>query len=211
MVIIGEPSGWSAVTLGYKGSLRLEYTARQATGHSAGPVGSVAEVGVGFWNAVTAACAARNDGKRLFDQLTPVLRSFTTSSDGFTDEAHLVLSFRVPLDTTPEAVAEMVSELAGDGGEVRVTGTEPAYRGDKSNPLVRAFLGAIRAQGGEPGFKLKTGTADLNILGPAWRCPILAYGPGDSSLDHTPEEHILLDEYQRAIAVLIAVFRRLAG
>ena len=209
MVVIGEPSGWSSVTLGYKGSLRLEYTARQPTGHSAGPAGSVAEVGVDFWNSVVAACAARNQGKRLFDQITPVLRAFTTSSDGFADEARLSLSFRVPLDTTPEAVAELVGGLAG-AAEVRVAGTEPAYRGDKNNALVRAFLGAIRAQGGEPGFKLKTGTADLNILGPAWRCPIVAYGPGDSSLDHTPEEHILLTEYHRAIAVLDAVLRRLA-
>lgn len=209
MVVIGEPSGWSSITLGYKGSLRLEYTARQPTGHSAGPVGSVAEVGVQFWNALTAACAVRNEGKRLFDQITPVLRAFTTASDGFADEARLSLSFRVPLATTPEAVAELARDLAG-AAEVRVAGTEPAYRGDKNNALVRAFLSAIRAQGGEPGFKLKTGTADLNILGPAWGCPILAYGPGDSSLDHTPEEHILLEDYYQAIAVLDAVLRRVA-
>jgi LysW-gamma-L-lysine carboxypeptidase len=94
---------------------------------------------------------------------------------------------------------------------VRLTGAEPPYRGDKSNPLVRAFLAAIRAQGGEPGFKLKTGTADMNILAPAWGCPCVAYGPGDSALDHTPDEHILLSEYHRAIAVLDAVLRRLAG
>jgi LysW-gamma-L-lysine carboxypeptidase len=210
MVVIGEPSGWSSVTLGYKGSLRVEYVARQATGHSAGPVGSVAEVAVGFWQAVATMCAAQNEGKRLFDQLTPVLRSFNTSSDGFTDEARLSLSFRVPVGTTPEAVADMVQGLAA-GQEVQIAGTEPAYRGDKNNPLVRAFLAAIREQGGEPGFKLKTGTADMNILGPAWGCPIVAYGPGDSALDHTPEEHIVLDDYHRAIAVLGGVLRRTAA
>jgi LysW-gamma-L-lysine carboxypeptidase len=209
MVVIGEPSGWSAVTLGYKGSLRVEYTARQATGHSAGPVGAVAEVAVGFWQLVVAACAARNEGRRLFDQVTPVLRAFNTSSDGFSDEARLSLAFRVPVDTTPEAIGEMVRELAA-GQEIAITGTEPAYRGDKSNALVRAFLAAIRARGGEPGFKLKTGTADMNILGPAWGCPIVAYGPGDSALDHTPEEHIVLADYHQAIAVLDQVLRRLA-
>ena len=36
----------------------------------------------------------------------------------------------------------------------------------------------------------------------AWDCPILAYGPGDAELDHTPQEHLDLDEYQRAIGVL---------
>jgi LysW-gamma-L-lysine carboxypeptidase len=38
---------------------------------------------------------------------------------------------------------------------------------------------------------------------------MLAYGPGDSSLDHTPEEHIEIDEYARAIDVLESVLRLL--
>jgi LysW-gamma-L-lysine carboxypeptidase len=35
----------------------------------------------------------------------------------------------------------------------------------------------------------------------------VAYGPGDASLDHTPHEHIDLDEYHRAIAVLTHVLQ----
>ena len=35
----------------------------------------------------------------------------------------------------------------------------------------------------------------MNVVGPVWQCPILAYGPGDSSLDHTPHEQIELPEY----------------
>jgi LysW-gamma-L-lysine carboxypeptidase len=42
----------------------------------------------------------------------------------------------------------------------------------------------------------------MNVAGPAWGCPILAYGPGDSALDHTPNEHIQLDEYWRAVLIL---------
>ena len=56
---------------------------------------------------------------------------------------------------------------------------------------------------------LKTGTADMNIVGPVWNCPILAYGPGDSSLDHTPDEHILIPEYYQAVKVLEGVIREL--
>jgi LysW-gamma-L-lysine carboxypeptidase len=40
-----------------------------------------------------------------------------------------------------------------------------------------------------------------------WQCPAVAYGPGDSDLDHTPQEHILISEYQRAIRVLAEVLR----
>jgi LysW-gamma-L-lysine carboxypeptidase len=51
----------------------------------------------------------------------------------------------------------------------------------------------------------------MNVVGPLWRCPILAYGPGDSALDHTPQEHILLDEYWKAVQVVAAVVRRWVG
>jgi LysW-gamma-L-lysine carboxypeptidase len=36
------------------------------------------------------------------------------------------------------------------------------------------------------------------------------YGPGDSALDHTPNEHIDLEEYRKAVAVLADVLTRLA-
>ena len=78
----------------------------------------------------------------------------------------------------------------------------PAWSCEKNTRLVRAFLSGIRSQGGEPRFVYKTGTADLNIVAPIWKCPALVYGPGDSSLDHTPHEHISLEEYSKAVIVL---------
>jgi LysW-gamma-L-lysine carboxypeptidase len=67
---------------------------------------------------------------------------------------------------------------------------------------VRSFLKAVRETGGNPGFVVKTGTADMNIVAPAWQCPAVAYGPGDSNLDHRPNEHLSLDEYNKAVQVL---------
>ena len=69
---------------------------------------------------------------------------------------------------------------------------------------------AIRATGRQPTFKLKTGTSDMNVVGPAWGGNIVAYGPGDSSLDHTPDEHISIEEYRHAIDVLELVLRDVA-
>jgi LysW-gamma-L-lysine carboxypeptidase len=63
-------------------------------------------------------------------------------------------------------------------------------------------------QGQRAAFTVKTGTSDMNV-GPVWQCPIVAYGPGDSTLDHTPNEQLDLDEYHRAIEVLTAVLRDL--
>jgi LysW-gamma-L-lysine carboxypeptidase len=74
-------------------------------------------------------------------------------------------------------------------------------------PLARSRVLARRVQlsgshGGQPGFVLKTGTSDMNVVGEKWTCPIIAYGPGDSDLDHTPHEHLPLAEYALAVATL---------
>ena len=92
----------------------------------------------------------------------------------------------------------------------RLFGYEPAWRSSRNSALVRSFLAAIRDQTAErPRFVSKSGTSDMNVVGPAWQCPIAAYGPGDSNLDHTPNEHISLDEYWQAIQVLETALRRL--
>jgi LysW-gamma-L-lysine carboxypeptidase len=31
---------------------------------------------------------------------------------------------------------------------------------------------------------------------------MVAYGPGDSTLDHTPQEHVEIDEFLRGVSVL---------
>ncbi len=100
-----------------------------------------------------------------------------------------------------------------ESGEIELSfsGREEAFRAGKSNPLVRAFLQAIRDEDGTPGFVVKTGTSDMNLVGPAWGCPILAYGPGDSSLDHTPDEHIEIAELESSIGVLGRAIRQLTS
>lgn len=208
--VIGEPSGWARLTLGYKGRLLVEGRWQQPMAHSAGREAAVAEHAVAFWNATRSLCEAYNAGKdRLFDQLLPSLRAINSGSDGITDWAELTIGIRLPLDVDPEQLAAELSRHAG-GGALGFRGGCRAYRGDKNSPLVRAFLRGIRASGGSPGFLLKTGTSDMNVVGPAWNCPILAYGPGDSALDHTPNEHVELAEYLKAIDVLEAALRLLA-
>ena len=90
-----------------------------------------------------------------------------------------------------------------EDGAVESTGFAiPAWRCEKNTRLGRAFLSGIRSQGGEPRFVYKTGTADLSIVAPVWKCPAVVYGPGDSALDHTPNGRISLEEYGKAVQVL---------
>ena len=188
------------MTLGYKGRLLVDYRVRQDAAHTAGAIPTASERAVAFWNGVVS-IAARAGGEREFERLSPTLRRVHGGSDGIDDTAELALSLRLPPASDTVALRAQMRALAGDG-KVTFSGDEPAYRAPKNTALVRTFLSAIRAEEGAPAFAMKTGTSDMNVVGPVWQCPILAYGPGDSSLDHTPDEHISLAEYGRAIAVL---------
>jgi [amino group carrier protein]-lysine/ornithine hydrolase len=205
--VIGEPSAARAVTLGYKGRIVFSYQAETAVSHSASPDENVIETAVAFWNRVRRWADAENVGKKMFDALDPVLREVHSGSDGLTESMRLRASIRIPLGQTPETVQARIVGLAPTDARLRFWGADPPYRADKNTSLVRAFLAAIRAEGLEPAFKVKSGTSDMNVVGPAWGCPIVAYGPGDSRLDHTPNEHLNLSEYQQAIRILARVLR----
>jgi LysW-gamma-L-lysine carboxypeptidase len=202
LCIIGEPSSWDHLTLGYKGSAWVEYTIRQSLTHTAAQSESACETAVRFWNTLQAKKDQFNTGKtRAFEQLTSSLRKMTSAEDGFYETAQLMFNLRLPPDLS---VADTISllEQSCPAGELRILDGIECFRGEKNSALVRAFLAAIRREGGKPGFLVKTGTSDMNLVGPAWKCPILAYGPGDSNLDHTPDEHISLTEYLTSVRIL---------
>jgi LysW-gamma-L-lysine carboxypeptidase len=210
MLIIGEPSKWDHITLGFKGSLWLDYEVQVGMAHTASGIQSAPEAAVSFWNELCAWCAALNPaGSGPFNQLTPTLRGMCSSTDGFRETAQMHIGLRLPPAVAPETVITKLHELCSEHGQLKIEEPIPAYRAEKNTPLVRAFLAAIRRQGGTPVFSLKTGTSDMNLVAPDWGCPTVAYGPGDSTLDHTPGERISLSEYEQSIDVLARVLTQL--
>jgi LysW-gamma-L-lysine carboxypeptidase len=241
--IVGEPSGWQRVTLGYKGRVLVELDAAQPMAHTAGPDAGVATVAVEFWNWLAAYAARANAGRdKAFDQVQPSLRRLRTFTDAaMRDHAQAQAGIRLPLGfdlaaftgellawagqraavAPPAACAPPAPEqpatctLAGEALTLtlHLHAAERAWRSDRNSPLARCFLGALRACAPDvrPAFLVKTGTSDMNVVAPAWHCPIVAYGPGDSALDHTPHEHLPLADYLRALAVLEGVLRTIGG
>lgn len=211
MVVIGEPTGWQRMALGYKGRLLADVEFQRMMSHTAGPAASAPELAFGYWRRVQNLIEEINTGRdRIWEQVQPSLRHFTSGDDGMLETADLRMGFRLPESIAPETFKKLL--ISADGqGTFRFSGEEQAYRAEKNTPLVRAFLAAVRGQGGDPNFVLKTGTSDMNVVGPAWNCPILAYGPGDSSLDHTPNEHVEIAEWLRGVEVLADALRRLTA
>lgn len=235
--VIGEPSSWQRITLGYKGRILVEIEASQPMAHTAGPDAGVATVAVDLWNWVSAHAAHFNQGRgKTFDQFLPSLRIVNTLTDAaMQDHVAAQIGIRLPLDFdadrfTADLVQWAQQRIAAPpitsqtfiATPIRLQGAvtslslyfhahEPAWRSDRNSFLVRAFLAAIReiAPATRPSFVVKSGTSDMNVVGPAWQCPILAYGPGDSALDHTPHEHIPLHDYWQAVQVLAQALRNL--
>lgn len=210
--IIGEPNQWDRVALGYKGSAWANVTIKRGQAHTASGEETAAEAAVEVWLKIKAYVEAYNaDKQKVFDKLLLTLRGMESDSNDFEQWAKLKIGVRLPVEVSPEDWYARLKETA-TGAVVEPAGFPvPAWKCGKNSSLVRCFLNGIRSQGGEPRFVYKTGTADLNIVAPVWGCPAVVYGPGDSSLDHTPNEHIELEEYAKAAQVLSAALERLSG
>jgi LysW-gamma-L-lysine carboxypeptidase len=203
--IIGEPNRWDRIALGYKGSAWANITVRRGQLHTASGRQTASEAAIETWLKLKSYVDSFNtDRRKAFDQLLLTLSNIESGSDGFEQWARLKVGARLPLDVSPEVWYAKLNEITA-GAMVEAIGfAVPAWAGEKNNPLVRAFLSGIRSRAGEPRFVYKTGTADLNIVAPAWKCPAVVYGPGDSAFDHTPDERIDLEDYCRAVETLSA-------
>jgi LysW-gamma-L-lysine carboxypeptidase len=210
--IIGEPNQWDRVALGYKGSAWANVTVKREQAHTASGEETAAETAVEIWLKIKAYVDSFNTDKpKAFDKLLLTLRGMDSDSNDFEQWAKLKVGVRLPVEVSPEAWYEKLNEIV-NGEIVEPIGFAiPAWGCEKNTQLVRSFLSGIRSQDGEPRFVYKTGTADLNIVAPIWKCPAVVYGPGDSALDHTPNEHINLDEYAKAVTVLSEALKKLSA
>jgi len=208
-VINGEPSGWNGLTLGYRGILGGTYVGASESGHSSRPENNAIQDAMDWWRCVEREFE-HDEYVPVFERVTckPVGFQGGLSDDGLTVEATMEVKLRVP----PRYETGTVREIADgclDGGTVNWHDmVEPVMESPRT-PVARAFRAAIRSHGGEPRMLRKTGTSDMNVFANAWGVPIVSYGPGDSSLDHAPDERLPLPEYDKAVAVLVDVTERL--
>ncbi len=260
-VVIGEPSGVDAITIGYKGRLLATIRVERSVAHTARPEASASASAVEIWNAIVAHADRWNQTQRslsaepladtpvhaanqlpgtAFTLLQPSLRWIRSASDGFREWCTLEVGYRLPPGYEPEdlmaelremlhsATGTLTGKAATDrrdaiGARAAMTGAttitfrgaERAFQSPRTGRLPTVFAHAIRATSPDTArhtvFQRKTGTSDMNVVGPIWQCPIIAYGPGDAALDHTPDEHIDLADFARGVAVLDRALARLVA
>lgn len=207
-VINGEPSGWDGITLGYRGLLEGTYVNTSESGHSSRPEPNAIQHAIDWWHGVEEAFTPADPDTAVFEQVTtkPISLDGGLSDDGLAVETTMDVQLRIP----PSRPVDEIHELAE--GELS-TGTVnwgepmPPVMESPRTDLARAFRVAIRAAGGDVRLLRKTGTSDMNLFAAAWDCPMVTYGPGNSELDHAPDERLPLSALDRAVTVLTDVCR----
>lgn len=209
-VINGEPSGFDAITLGYKGCQRFVYTLEQEPTHHANPKPNANEQAFRLLHAMGGFLDAQ-EYKKDTPFYTPYLeiRSWEDTKTGLEERVQVHGNVRIPPGFPAEEFLEHIqthiTELEIPGAlewTERIEGIELP----RSSELARTFAKAMRSHDIRPRYKVKTGSSDMNVVLTKWKnAQMLAYSPGDSKLDHTPEERISLEEYDKAIQVLHTV------
>lgn len=189
-IIIGEPSGFDGVTIAYKGSLTMKFVEKVEKFHGSLNSKGAAERLIERWLEIS-----RDFGEGFNKPNGRILR-FEAYERDFDFYGEMIVNIRTPPNYEPAIKGEILDFV-------------PAYEVSSRSPLVRAFVRAIRKNGAKPRLKKKSGTADMNILAPKFGVDAVAYGPGNSKLDHTPYERLNLEEYLKAIEVLKAALEEL--
>jgi len=215
IAIFGEPSGVSCLTLGYKGSVTFEVVIETEGGHSASPwlFKSSIEEALSLWSELKRVFNAYERKDSKFYSLTYCLTSISGGGTSALVPSRCAFKFNVRIPPTLKCrevvrvVKEVVEDFASNKGvkaSVKWDDCVEAYVLSRTSTVARAFSRAISEElGVRPSFAYKTGTSDMNVAASKWsRVEMAAYGPGDSSLDHTPWERVSVEEYLKSINVL---------
>ncbi|MGH7609116.1 MAG: [LysW]-aminoadipate kinase [Candidatus Dormibacteria bacterium] len=203
-LVVGEPSGSGRIVVGYRGGLRCTLQLQRVTSHSSRPDATAAELGFRLWSRVGRMVGAWNRGRSGFDRLDAHLLEIATGSDGLQEEVRLRVGFRLPAWAPPTVVAARLRALE-PGAAFHAEFAAPATTVPRHGRLATAFSRAIRERGLTPVWQQRLGGSDLNVVLPQWACPAVVYGPGESALEHGPQESISLTDFRQGIAVLTRV------
>ncbi|MEM2895963.1 MAG: M20/M25/M40 family metallo-hydrolase [Candidatus Bathyarchaeia archaeon] len=213
-VIFGEPSGIQNITIGYKGSLHLTVNCKTLTGHSASPwlFENAIEKSIEIWNLVKNFHLPEEKAGSIFYSITSCLtRLCGGGKPGLVpDESTIEMDLRFPPPFSPififEEIKKIIKKYEDENQKVKINISLedfcPPFESKRDSLLVKSLAWAIRKVTSKQAVLVrKTGTADMNVLGQVLEVPIVAYGPGDSKLDHSPNEYIMVDEYLASIQV----------
>ena len=199
--LIGEPSHTDGITIGYRGYIRLKIQAGDSGAHRSGDAGPITACVRAAADILDLVDGRDDHEKPVIERPSAAIIGMFGKEDG--DRTGIIdMDIRLPVGAGVDAWTEDVKRFSEKRGvSIRSLSSMPAHLTDKNNPMARTLRLAVRDAGLKPRVLAKGGTADFNLAA-AWNCPMAAYGPGDSKLDHTANEHLDLTEYLTAAEIM---------
>lgn len=210
MAINGEPSNTSGITIAYKGRLVVSGRTHGKPLHAGIAAENPIERTFEFYTKVRQAYPLRGRFESVIINLTSIQGGSPGAINVVPEAMDFVLDVRLPPSIKNASVMRKFRSLAPHSLSLRAQESITGVETDPNHPLCRAMVHGIREAGLAPRYVKKSGSADMNITSHAG-IPTIAYGPGDSSLDHTPDEVILLSDYKKSISALCGAIGMLAS
>jgi len=223
LAVFGEPSGASNIIIGYKGALHAQVTCKTDGGHSASPwisKNSFEEIFY-VWDKLRTSIL-QNESESKFDSITGCVTNAKAGDADNTIPSHATIDIdiRFPPNIQSTELANKLSNFTAEYQkshtdmrlEASIKSQTEAYLGEENSSAVLAFRSAIKKNVTGQVFLLKkTGTSDMNLLAQKQKIPMVAYGPGDSKLDHTSNERISIPEYLSSIEIVANAIDKFAS
>jgi len=218
--IIGEPSGMNKVIIGYRGRAQLKLKCKTIGGHAGAHwlYTNAVEEAYQIWLVIkNTQFKWQKEGGRFYSvSMCPTQLKGGEFSNVVPSYCEMTIDVRVP---PPLKCADVIREIRRTTNAyenenleftIEVEDRMEPFEADKNSALTRKLKEAIREEKIRP-VKLirKTGASDMNFVGAYMKIPVVAYGPGNSQVEHTTEEYIDIQEYLTSIKVLRKTLEKL--
>jgi LysW-gamma-L-lysine carboxypeptidase len=212
--IFGEPSGIENITISYKGRLAIKLTCDVLeSAHASAPwlAKNSIEEAYDFWNAIKTTINNNYEKEKRSSSVSCCLTEISggSSHNVTPQKCKITMDIRIPTSQTCQQVLDSIKDIILKTSKEKGVKTnfiiedftEP-FEADFSSPLVRSLvLSVLDVCKKRPMLLRKTGTGDMNIIGNAFKIPVVTYGPGDPHSSHSINEHIRIAEYLSGIEV----------
>ena len=212
--IFGEPSGIENITISYKGRLAIKLSCDVLeSAHASAPwlAKNSIEEAYDFWNAIKTTINNNYEKEKSSTSVSCCLTEISggSSHNVTPQKCKITMDIRIPTSQTCQQVLDSIKDIILKTSKEKGVKTnfiiedftEP-FEADFSSPLVRSLvLSVLDVCKKRPMLLRKTGTGDMNIIGNAFKIPVVTYGPGDPHSSHSINEHIHIEEYLSGIEV----------
>jgi LysW-gamma-L-lysine carboxypeptidase len=200
-IIVGEPSN-NQIVVEYRGLIQLKLECKGESYHSSS--------------------ARYNLLIDLMKKLLEISRTYTTYENPTIQptilkcgdllnvtpsNAEVYLDIRYPYNFNSDNLIEDINNKFNNC-TIKILEKINPVKVSVNSPIVRAMVRSLIKIGERPKIVRKNGTSDMNILHNITE-NIIAFGPGDSSLEHTNYEKISLEELYKATIIYINTIEEL--